>query len=266
MRSAVAAIALLLATGAAAAPVRVMSISECTDQLVLALVPPARIVSVTWLSRDPTTSLMAHAAGQVGVNHGLAEEVLRDHPDLVVADSFAAPATRALLHRLNVPMIEVASPETIGAIREATRQIARAVGALPRGAMLLARMDRTFADLAADPPLGVRVVAWGGGGFGASRGSLFDALLTAAGATNVAPDAGRGGPDVERLLVAAPTLLVMGADAAPDLHANVAAHPVVRRWQGRSVTVPQAHYFCGTPFIGDAALALRRQLHAAVPR
>jgi len=33
-------------------PRRVMSISECTDQLVLALVPPDRIVSVTGEARS----------------------------------------------------------------------------------------------------------------------------------------------------------------------------------------------------------------------
>ncbi|MBC7497775.1 MAG: ABC transporter substrate-binding protein [Sphingomonadaceae bacterium] len=251
------------ATVAKDRPRRVMSISECTDQLVLALVPPDRIVSVTWLSRDPVTSLMARAAAGVPVNHGLAEEVLRDAPDLVVADSFATPATRALLRRLHVPMIEVASTGSVAEIRTATRQVARAVGASPRGEALLARMDRQWADLAHHPGPSVRVAAWDGGGFGAARGGLFDAVLTAAGAINIVPSAGP--PDPERLLVAAPALLVRGSGGAPDLRANVADHPVVRAaWPGsRSVTVPAAAYFCGTPFIGDAALAVRDRLRAA---
>lgn len=247
---------------ALAAPQRIMSLSECTDQLVLALVPPQRIVSVTWLSRDPATSLLARAAARVPVNHGLAEEVLRDAPDLVVADSFATPATRALLKRLRVPMIEVASPATIGDIAPATRQVARAVGEGPRGEALLAAMTRDLAALARDPGPPIRVAAWDGGGFGASRGGLFDAVLTAAGAVNVA-GAARGGPDPEQLLVAAPALLV-GGGAGHDLRNNVATHPVVRRYWGsaRSLTVWPSAYFCGTPFIAAAALDLRRQLRA----
>lgn len=245
-------------------PRRVMSISECTDQLVLALLPPARITSVTWLSRDPATSLMTRAAMRTRVNHGLAEEVLRDAPDLVVADSFATPATRALLRRLGWPLVEVPSAQSIPDIRATTRQVARAVGESARGEALLARMDRQFADLARDPGPPLRVAAWSGGGFGAGRGSLFDAVLTAAGAVNVAADAASGAPDAERLLVAAPTLLVRGGDAGNDLRANVAGHPVVRRlWGDRSLTLPAAGYFCGTPFIADAALAARRQLRAA---
>ncbi len=267
MRAALAVIVFVLTTGAAAPPARVMSISECTDQLVLMLVPPARITSVTWLSRDATTSLMARAAGRVAVNHGFAEEVLRDAPDLVVADSFATPATRAILRRLHVPMIEVASAQTVADIHAATRQVARAVGASPRGEALLARMDRHVADLAAHPGPSIRVAAWDGGGFGAGRGGLFDAVLTAAGAVNIVPPGGP--PDPERLLVAAPTLLVRGSGAAPDLRANVANHPVIRAtWPAaRSVIVPAASYFCGTPFLGDAALAVRAELRAAaLPR
>ena len=35
---------------------RVMSISLCTDQLLLALLPPERITSVTWLAHDCCTN------------------------------------------------------------------------------------------------------------------------------------------------------------------------------------------------------------------
>lgn len=48
---------------------RIVSIGERTDQIVLALSPPGRVTSVTWLSRDPRTSRTAGAARRVGVNH-----------------------------------------------------------------------------------------------------------------------------------------------------------------------------------------------------
>ena len=82
---------------AAAKPVHVMSMNQCTDQLVLALLPPERIASVTWLSRDPDGSLMFREAARVDINHGMSEEVLRQKPDLVIAGAFTTPATRGLL-------------------------------------------------------------------------------------------------------------------------------------------------------------------------
>ncbi|MEM9912788.1 MAG: ABC transporter substrate-binding protein, partial [Pseudomonadota bacterium] len=78
--------------GATQRPMRVMSMNLCTDQLVLALLPPERTASVTWLSRLPGQSLLVEEASQVGVNYALAEEVIDQRPDLVLAGKFTNPA------------------------------------------------------------------------------------------------------------------------------------------------------------------------------
>ena len=251
-------------------PVRVMSMNQCTDQIVLALLPPERIASVTWLSRDPQGSLMHREAMRVAVNHGLSEEVVRQQPDLVIAGSFTTPATRGLLKRLGYPLIVVDHADSFEDIREVTRQIALAVGEVARGEALIARMDRQLADLAANPGPSLRVAAWDGAGFNAREGSLYDQILQAAGALNVAnrpPAIGYGKPDAEVLLLTAPTLLVKGAGIGrrPGLRDNVERHPVVGRfWDGpRTLTIRQAYYICGTPYVAEAAAALRAELHGA---
>ncbi len=275
-----AAAVLLVSTGSAvtppdagpplSAPLRVMSTNQCTDQLVLALLPPERIVSVTWLSRDPSGSLMADAAHRVGINHGLAEEVVQQNPDLIVTDEFSKPATRAMLKRLGYPMIEVGHAADFDAIRTNVRQVARAVGEVQRGEAMIAEMDRDLADLARDPGPPLRVVAWDGGGFSASKGSLYNEVLEVAGAVNIAnepPVSGYNRPDTEVLLVAAPTLLVKGAGVRPEygMRENIEHHPLVRRyWDGtRTVAISPAYYACGTPKITKAAIRLRAELRAA---
>lgn len=281
MRARRAAVGALLALLAAAAPAvaaapaaaatpppRVMSINTCTDQLVLALLPPERITSVTWLSRDASLSRMAVEARRVGVNHGAAEEVVRDRPDLVVAGAYTTPATRALLARLHFPVLVVQPEDDFADIRRNVRLVARAVGEAARGEALLARMDATLARLARDraPPL--RVAAWDGAGFSAAPHSLYGAILTAAGAHNVAGEAGvsaAGAPEVEALLAAAPQLLVAGRPGLekPGRRSDTAHHPLVRRfWGDRTLIVPQSAYVCGTPFSADAAADLRDQMRA----
>ncbi|MGI9375803.1 MAG: ABC transporter substrate-binding protein [Tsuneonella suprasediminis] len=259
-----------LRTKAVAKPVRVMSMNQCTDQLVLALLPPERIASVTWLSRNPDGSLMYREAARVGINHGMSEEVVRQKPDLVVAGAFTTPATRGLLKRLGFPMIEVDHAETYADIRRITRQVAQAVGEVARGEALIARMDRQLADLARDPGPPLRVAAWDGAGFNASTGSLYDTVLKSAGATNVAntlQKSSYGKPDIEILLLSAPTLLVKGAGVGrrPGLRENVERHPLIRQyWDGeRTLTIRQAYYICGTPMVAEAALQLRAELRAA---
>ncbi len=274
-----AAAALPGSTGGAAGPspaaasrsLRVMSANLCTDQLVLALLPPERITSVTWLSRDPGTSLMAAEARRVGVNHGLAEEVIREKPDLVVTSPFSTPALRGMLARLHYPMIEVDAANSFDDIRRVTRQVAAAVGETARGEALIAEMDRQLAMLASEPHATWRVAAWDRIGFGAGKGTLQGAVFEAAGAHNIAADppaSGYGRPDAEVLLEAAPPLLVQGAPGvrAPSLGDDVEQHRVIRRFwtrQGRLLNIPQAYYVCGTPRIADAVHLLREQMRAA---
>ncbi len=250
-------------------PIQVMSLNLCTDQLVLALLPLPRIVSVNERSRDPANSLMAAAARGVAFNHGLAEEVLRARPDLVIAGSYTTPATRALLRRLGSPLLEVAPADTVVQIRATTRQVAAAVGEVARGELLLARMDRQLAELASHPAPPLRVAAWDGSGFSAASGSLYDTVLRLAGAINVAADSGparAGTPDTELLLAKAPALLVRGGgDDRDGLRAGIAGHPLVRRYWGsdRTLAIDQAYYVCGTPFVAQEALRLRARMQAA---
>jgi iron complex transport system substrate-binding protein len=256
------------AASAGAGTQRVMSLNLCTDQLLLAIVPASRIASVTWLARDPEDSIMAKYADSVAVNHGAAEEVVRDHPDLVLAGTYATPATRDLLKKIGIPVLEIEPADSFDAIRRATRKVAAAVGEPARGEALIAHMDEALAELERSKQLNVRVAAWDGAGFSARPGSLYDNVLIAAGARNVINEAGAltsGSPDVEALLATAPTLLVRGMPGfqKPGMRQSVAFHPLVTRfWRDRTVFVPRYYYVCGSPFSADAALSLRTQMDA----
>jgi iron complex transport system substrate-binding protein len=268
-----AAAALLVTTTvgmAVAGPPRVMSLNLCSDQLVLQLVPADRITSVSWLARDPEESMMAHAAAAVPINHGAAEEVVRDHPDLVIAGTYATPAARRLLKKLGFPLLEIGATDSFEDISRVTRQVAAAVGESARGERLLAHMDAVLAELNRHEDSELRVAAWDSAGFSATPGSLFDTLLLAAGARNVANETGAnelGTPDVEGLLASAPALLVRGMPGfqKPGLHDDAAFHPLVRRfWQDRTVYVAQSSYLCGSPLSADAALSLQAQMANAM--
>lgn len=241
-------------------PLRVMSVNLCTDQLLLQLLPPERIVSVSWLARDPGSSAMTREAAAVGVNHGLAEEVLAQRPDLVVASSFGTPTLRAMLRRLGYPLVEIDDASDVAGIRRATRTLARAVGEPARGEALIAEMDAKFAALARDPGLPIRLAAWDRTGIAAPRGTLHDTVLSATGAHNVGAS-DRGSLDLETLLRLHPAALVQAPRGTASLGDDRAEHPVVRaRWRNRRLRLHPSAFICGTPRIADAALALRAQL------
>jgi len=267
----------LLLLGAAAAfsaapgPQHVMSLSMCTDDLLLELLPTERIASVTYYSRGPSNSYQWPQAAKVRVNTGTIEEVLAEKPDLVLAGTYTTPAARSLLKKLDLPLLEVPPAEDFDEIRAVTRQVAHALRREAAGEALIAKMDATLQELAASkPPQNIRVAAWAEGGLIPGKGTLFDAILRAAGGVNIASsvdDAGYTSFDVEQLLMAHPDVLAYASHITdtPGLNTERAQHPLIRKlYSRRSVIYPAALYSCGVVESADAAVALRASLKLAM--
>ena len=270
------AAAALLGSGATAAapaakPQHVMSLNLCTDQLVLQLLPANRIASVSYLSQASEHVMLTAEAAHVPVNYGSPEEVLAEHPDLVIAGTTSTPATRALLKQVGIPLLEVPAAESFAAIRAVTRLVGHAVGEDGKTEALLDRMDATLAELKASAPAErITAVGWDGGGNVPGAGTLFDAILTAAGAVNIA--AGTSNTftygsytsfDLEQLVALHPDILLYGGGRAnrPDQLNRLIRHRVVRKlFAGHALAYPEILYRCGLPQSAGAA----KELHDAM--
>lgn len=263
-----AALAIAPAAGAATPkPRHIMSLMECSDLLLLMLVPRDRIASVTNLAHDAARVIVPGADAGVAINHGAAEEVLQQRPDLILAGAYTTPAARRLARTVGANLVEIGPTDSFADIRRVTRQVARAVGEPMRAEALIARMDATLAKLAATAPRRPpRVVAWDGGGGVPGKGTLADAIITAAGADNIAgtlPGRAYGGFDIEQLIAARPDAILQGEDRwdGPSLRGSQGTHPLVRAlWRGRRITFSDPLYTCGLPQSADAAVALRAEL------
>jgi iron complex transport system substrate-binding protein len=264
-------LALILAAGKTIAgdahPTHVMSLYLCTDELVLDLLPVDRIASVTFLSRSRSNLFRWSQAAHVPINHGLVEEVLAEKPDLVLAGTYTTAAARALLKKAGVPLLEVPPANNFEEIRAVTRSVARALGEQEAAESLIAKMDATLGELAARKPRDViRVAGWDGGGSVPGKGTLFDAILAAAGGVNIAsslPGTRSGSFDIEELLMARPDVLAYGADSngEPALRTDADQHPLILKvYEHRRVTYPEVLYSCGVPESAEAAVLLQAKL------
>jgi iron complex transport system substrate-binding protein len=253
-------------------PQRVMSLSMCTDALLLELLPPERIASLSFYAhQSPSLSVWPQAA-RIPVNYGTAEEVLALKPDMVLTGTYTTPAARRILRSGGFAILEVPPADDFVAIRRVTRLVAHALARDPVAVELLARMDATLGLLADSRPAHpIRVVAWGEGGSIPGRGTLFDAILQAAGGINIAhgkdPAAAYAAFDLEQLLRAEPDVIAYSSGTldTPGLNTDLAVHPVLlRHFAGRRITYPAALYACGTPASARAAETLRAALLSAV--
>ncbi len=268
----VATLCLVCALSATAAPPqRIVSLNFCTDQLLLALVAPERIASLTWLARTDGDAAQRALAARLPSNRGSAEEVLAAHPDLVLAGRYTTATTRALLRRVGAPMLEVDAAQDWEGIRRTTRAVAAAVGEPARGEALLARMDGELAEIAAlRAPVPVRAIGWSGAAEDVpGADTLFNTILTTAGAINLAArPVGSSGFDLEEVLRARPRLLLRGKSYGEGraLRSSAADHRALRALPGLVIIdYPEGAWACGVPAAAGYALDLARTLRALPP-
>lgn len=245
-----------------------MSLTVCTDELLMDLAPPSRIASISYLSKEKAALKLWPEAARLPVNHNTAEEILAVKPDLVLTLVYASADLRALLEKSGIRFLEVPQAENFAQVRSATRMVGDAIGERQQADALIARMDANLRNLAATrPKQAIRVAGWGGGGFVPGRRTLFNAVLDAAGATDIAPDDGYY--DVESLIAAKPDILAFADDyiGSPSLRDDQNDHPLLLKlYGGRRIVYPAAYLNCGTPQSAEAAGRLRDQLREAMAK
>src|SRR5688500_17768338 len=110
--------AALLPQQAAAAPVRaakpqrILSMNQCTDLLLLQLVPTSPTSGLTYLARDGSAALCPGATAGVPVNNGTTEDIIKFRPDLNLTGDFSLTVTRRHAHEVGASLIEVKSTRT----------------------------------------------------------------------------------------------------------------------------------------------------------
>ena len=252
-----------------ARPQRIMSTNMCSDLLLLMLVPKDRIASITYLAHDAVGVLMPGADQGVAINHGTAEEVVEQRPDLILASAWSTPVLRRLAAKVGAPVVEIDSANSFEDIRRVTRQVGGLVGERARAEALIADMDRKLVALERQRPARpIDVVAWSAGDGVPGRGTLTDDIIRAAGAVNLAApmsDDSFSSFGIEELLAARPAAIMRGRTdySEPSVSDAMSEHPVVREaFRGRRITYSTFLHTCGLPQSADAAI----QLHEALAK
>ena len=259
----------LLSSTLQARPERVVSINQCTDELLLALADSAQIASVTHFVQDAAVSWDATAAKAFPANQGLAEEVLAYAPDLVLAGDFSSRQTIALLRYLGLEVAEVAHPRSLAQVLQNIRRVAGLVGHAARGERLAAEL---VAALGEPRQVHLSAAVYQPNGYTTGGDSLLGEMLALAGFANAAQQRGLreyAKYPLELLVWDTPDVLVLDPQwtESPSLAHEVLRHPVLRTvFRSAQVTTiaPQA-VACGNQHIAAAVKQLHRVAHNLGP-
>jgi len=263
----------LCLAGPVAAQQRIASLNLCTDLLLLELVERERIVSLTYWAADPDLSYLAPRAAGIPLNHSLAEEILPQQPDLVLAGQFSDMQVVSLLRRLDVPVVVLDVPLTLAGMRAHILQFGELVGEPVRALALADKIDRQLAvaTSALPPGPGPLAAVYGPQGVSPGRDTLLDDLLSLAGYRNLAAELGivsYGTLSLEDITMANPDLLVLDnvANNTDSVAHQVLRHPVLlEQFADKPVLqLPPKWSVCVGPTVVKALrllLAGRSQLH-----
>ncbi|RYE02723.1 MAG: ABC transporter substrate-binding protein [Sphingomonadales bacterium] len=261
-----AALLCLLPAGCAVQPPQgggIVSTNPCADAMLVELVPPARITAISHYSQDrAATSIPPEVAARFRTTRGTAEEVVTMRPDLVIASSFTASATREAYRRAGLKTLYLDSPVTIEASKKQVTELASALGVVEAGKAMNARIDRAV-SAASWPGEKLPALVWIGGNMASGGGNLLDEMMTRAGLSNHAAHYGlqfTGYLPMEHVIVDPPRVMLVpeavGRDAssrAAQMRSTALSHLGAKVTEER---FPRDLVNCGGPVIARAMTRL----------
>ncbi|WBY16062.1 ABC transporter substrate-binding protein [Erythrobacteraceae bacterium WH01K] len=231
----------------------VVSLNPCADA-ILAEIAPERLAAVSHYSHDPqATSMDVDLARQFPATGGTVEEVLALGPDVVVASSFLAPATRAAFADLGIRVETVGIASSLEESVAQVRSLAEVAQAGPAGEALAGRMQERWAEAARVGPQ-VSAVLWQPGGIVPGDGALVSHMMRQAGFASHSAARGLGQADylpLEAMLADPPDLLLVAGRERSQSHPALEALPEMRVER-----FDPALLYCGGPTIPRALARL----------
>lgn len=260
---------------AQARPQRIVSMNLCTDELLMRLVEPARIASITYLSQQSLNAPLglSDITRQLKSNRGLAEEVLMLKPDLVLAGAYSTTTATGILERLGVRVIRFQPEASFEDMRANIRKMGAMVGESARAEELITAFDRRLADLRAQLPPGPPPVFAdiGVNNYVSGSDTLYAEVVHAGGYLTLGEALGFSGYrniSLEQILGVRPGLL--SADTPwtdpPSISTMALRHPALREMAARTprISIPERYTTCGAPSVlGAVQLLVEARRRAA---
>lgn len=246
----------------AAKPQRIVSETLGTDEILLAICPPERVVALSILAEDANYSNVVERARQVpGRTTQGAEQILQLKPDLIFVASYSRAETVNLLKSSRAPVFRFANFDSIADIRSNIHTVGFTAGCDDEAEKIVKQMDRELAAIKARIPTNhppVRVMSYGREGYTAGANTLFDDILRAAGLVNLSAEHGINKfakISVEKIAEWQPDFVISGANRLEieNVRKQLLADPVIGTSKagraGHIIVIDNRHFLTVSQYV-----------------
>ncbi len=268
----------------AARPVRIVSLTMFTDEVLLELVEPSRLLAVTTFAADPAISNVVEKAKAVPQKLAMNVEILVAlKPDLLFVANWTEADKVKQLRDAGIPVYLTGTGVTVAQIEEKITRVGLLAGEPGKAKKLvdamntrLAAVEKRLAAVPADQRLSVvDYTVWGAA---QGKGSSWDEIVRRAGlvngAGNIAADEwGQVPLSKEKLLEIDPDILVLPGWTYDDpkgaevFFAKTTTDPVLKALSavknGRAVMMPERLKTATSQYLVDAVEWLAKTAYPA---
>lgn len=249
----------------------IVSLNPCSDAILAQVAPPGRLLAISHYSHDPASSSMDMAlARRFPETSGTVEEVVALSPDVVVAGTYMAPATRQSLASLGIRVVTMPIPSSIAESEAQVRELADLSGNYKGGQALIRSIESAVSSAKPRPGAApISALVWESGGIVAGNGTLIADLLARSGFVNGTAARGLSQADflpLERM-VAEPPRVILAVGNAQSQDDRMLRHPALDAMPGTlRVSFDSALLWCGGPTIPRALARLAEVRKKVVPQ
>lgn len=237
-------------------PKRVVSINLCTDELAIPLAKPGQLVAVTFLVKDPLSSIYYKSAKPFVSHNNSLEQIVSYKPDLILASQYTPSALLNRLRQLGFKIFVVPVARSIDQVNANIIAVGRKLGNVAVAKRLVEQNIRGINAINTGPEVKktLNVIVYLPGGMSHSGKGLMAQLVKMGGMQNIASIKGYTGwrsVSIEQLLRWNPDLLLVIESYSQ--HRSMANelfnHPAIQFFQkqNRIVRIPVQWLSCGRP-------------------
>ena len=245
---------------------KIVSANPCIDAILVELVEPERIASLSHYSHSAGSSSMDIAlARRFPANGGTAEEIIALDPDIVLLGSHTPKATLDALQASGIKVHLIGVPNSVAQSLDQIEQIALAVNEKPQGDILQAKIRSAVdAARAGAKPAKPKLLIWQAGGLVPGEGTLIDDMVGLAGFANASAGYGLAMWDILPLEPVAknpPDVILSPSSAKSGESRNVHLRTqFLKQFDDQVVTadIPENLLHCGGTTIITAMKVLQR--------
>ena len=260
-------------------PQRIVSLTLGTDEILLSLVDPKRILAITRYASDPGISNVSDLASAIPsrIKHPSVEMIVALQPDLILAASYTAPDLVRQLSNIGFSVLTLTLFSSIEGIRKNIQTIGQAVGEPEKAEALIKKMNARLKSIS-DRVSGIkerpRLLSYSLEGWTSGKETTFDEIVSFAGGRNVAAEAGivkHPKISLEAVLEMNPDILILNAwqpDGSDSNNKKLRTHPALQTVSavktGKVYSVPGKYMTSVSHFIADGVEAMARLLHPSL--